>query len=611
MGYQALLFCPDERTARTVTQVLAELEFAVTPCTEPFAAVKKLMGEHFDAVVVDCDNEQNATLLFKSARNAPNNQSALAVAVVEGQAGVAKAFRIGANLVLTKPINVDQAKGTLRVARGLLRKGEAGKPAAAAATTTVQPAAPVPVPPKPAPQAPIQAVTKRPTPIAPLATAAAASITTRKPTPQPTVVVSAPTEITEVSAEPIAIKSIAITSEETTTVAKPEAHASAPEIDSVVSTPVKVESKIKIETVASQPLSPAGFGTGAASAPAPAREAKPSITIEDNSSAVISDPESTSENDVENASSASSGEVAAPSSFTFGGNVSKSSGGSKKVLLAVVAVVLVAVGGYEAWLQWNTSGGYATTPVRPVTQRAVTPATVPQTTPSAAQLTPSFNPSSALSSVPSSTAATQTSNPAASAPDAEASDVPENPQPRASKGSSGTDSSKPAVSVAAANKAPATSVAEQPILIKNGHSRPVAKTTAASTDEPVPSITGITAAGSGGTLPNLMGGASSAPTPVLQTVNVSQGVSRGLLVKTVQPAYPSVALRMRTEGPVELIATITKNGDISTVKILSGDAGLAHAAADAVKQWKYKPYLLNGEPVEIQTQVTVIFKLPK
>ncbi|MFZ0818167.1 MAG: TonB family protein [Candidatus Sulfotelmatobacter sp.] len=600
MGYQALLFCPDERTARTVTQVLAELEFAVTPCTEPFAAVKKLMGEHFDAVVVDCDNEQNATLLFKSARNAPNNQSALAVAVVEGQAGVAKAFRIGANLVLTKPINVDQAKGTLRVARGLLRKGEGTKPATPTATAAAQPSAPVLSPPKPAPQATIQAVSKRPTPIAPLATAAAASITIRKPAPQPTVVASAPTEIPEVGSKPIAIAS-----EETASVAKPETHASAPEIDSIVSTPAKVESKIKIETAASQSMSSVRLGAGAASAPAPAREAKPNVTIEDKPSAIISEPETASEKVTASASSASGEEVAAPSSFTFGGNVSKPSGGSKKALLAVVAVVLVAVGGYEAWLQWNTSGGYATTPVRAVTQRASTPSAIPQTAPSA----PSSNASSAMSAVPSSTMPTQPSGSATSTSDVEASDVPENLQPHASKGSSGADSAKPAVSVAAANKAPATSEAEQPILIKNGHSRPVAKTTA-SMDEPVPSITGIAAAGNGGTLPNLIGGESKAPTPVLQTMNVSQGVSRGLLVKTVQPAYPSIALRMRTEGPVELMATITKSGDISAVKILSGDAGLAHAAAEAVKQWKYKPYLLNGEPVEIQTQVTVIFKLP-
>src|SRR5947207_4882536 len=132
MDYLALTFCPEEKTARTVTQALSELEFTVEACTEPFAAVKKLMGQHFDAVVVDCDNEQNATLLFKSARNSTSNQTSLAVAVVEGQAGVAKAFRIGANLVLTKPINIEQAKGTLRVARGLLRKGEAVKPASQA-----------------------------------------------------------------------------------------------------------------------------------------------------------------------------------------------------------------------------------------------------------------------------------------------------------------------------------------------------------------------------------------------------------------------------------------------------------------------------------------------
>ena len=135
MSYQALLFCSDEKTARVVTQVLTELDFSVDTCNEPFAAVKKLMAQHFDAVVVDCDNEQNATLLFKSARNSGSNQNALSVAVVEGQAGVAKAFRIGANLVLTKPINIEQSKGTLRVARGLLRKAEAGKPAADRAET--------------------------------------------------------------------------------------------------------------------------------------------------------------------------------------------------------------------------------------------------------------------------------------------------------------------------------------------------------------------------------------------------------------------------------------------------------------------------------------------
>src|ERR1022692_3601322 len=148
MGYQALLFCSDEKLARFVSQVFSELDFSVEPVHEPFAAVKKLMAQRYDAIVVDCENEQNASLLFKSARNSSSNQSSLALAVVEGQAGVAKAYRIGANLVLTKPINVEQAKGTLRVARGLLRKSEASKPAAPAASTAVKPVTPLPTPPK-------------------------------------------------------------------------------------------------------------------------------------------------------------------------------------------------------------------------------------------------------------------------------------------------------------------------------------------------------------------------------------------------------------------------------------------------------------------------------
>jgi protein TonB len=122
---------------------------------------------------------------------------------------------------------------------------------------------------------------------------------------------------------------------------------------------------------------------------------------------------------------------------------------------------------------------------------------------------------------------------------------------------------------------------------------------------------GIATTGAGAPPPDLGTSAGNAPKPILQTLNVSQGVSRGLLLKKVQPAYPRNALSMRVEGAVELTATISKEGDITHIKIVSGDSQLTRAAAEAVKQWKYKPYLLNGEPVEIQTQVTINFKLPK
>ena len=120
----------------------------------------------------------------------------------------------------------------------------------------------------------------------------------------------------------------------------------------------------------------------------------------------------------------------------------------------------------------------------------------------------------------------------------------------------------------------------------------------------------MAATGSGGALSNLVDTSEAGPKPILQKLNISQGVSQGLLMKKVQPVYPRNALAMRVEGVVELAATISKTGDITNVKVVKGDSQLTRAATDAVKQWKYKPYLLNGEPVEITTEVTISFKLP-
>jgi protein TonB len=154
-----------------------------------------------------------------------------------------------------------------------------------------------------------------------------------------------------------------------------------------------------------------------------------------------------------------------------------------------------------------------------------------------------------------------------------------------------------------------TKSADEPRILKGG-SAPAVHAKPAVPDAPAPSVIGIASAGAVPP-PDLVGGEGNAPQPVLQTVNVSQGVSQGLLLKKVAPTYPRNALFMHVEGAVELVATISKSGDISHVAVVSGDPQLIRAAADAVKQWKYKPYMLNGQPVEIQTQVTINFKLPK
>src|ERR1700731_1641017 len=119
----------------------------------------------------------------------------------------------------------------------------------------------------------------------------------------------------------------------------------------------------------------------------------------------------------------------------------------------------------------------------------------------------------------------------------------------------------------------------------------------------------------GGQMGGVIGGIISS-TPVAvpkvatpQRVRVSSGVSTGLLVKKVQPAYPPLARQARIQGTVLLQAEISKDGAIENLRLISGHPMLAPAAIEAVKQWRYKPYMLNGEPVAVETQVQVNFTL--
>jgi protein TonB len=92
-----------------------------------------------------------------------------------------------------------------------------------------------------------------------------------------------------------------------------------------------------------------------------------------------------------------------------------------------------------------------------------------------------------------------------------------------------------------------------------------------------------------------------------QRIRVSSGVSAGNLVRKVTPQYPSIARTAHVQGNVVLEAEISKSGDVVNLHVISGPPLLQQSAIDAVKQWKYRPYLLNGEPVVVDTQVTVIF----
>ncbi len=83
----------------------------------------------------------------------------------------------------------------------------------------------------------------------------------------------------------------------------------------------------------------------------------------------------------------------------------------------------------------------------------------------------------------------------------------------------------------------------------------------------------------------------------------------GNLIYHVQPQYPTLARQARVQGTVVLRAVISRDGRIENLQVVSGHPLLVKSAEDAVSQWRYRPYYLNNEPVEVETQVTVNFTL--
>ena len=108
--------------------------------------------------------------------------------------------------------------------------------------------------------------------------------------------------------------------------------------------------------------------------------------------------------------------------------------------------------------------------------------------------------------------------------------------------------------------------------------------------------------------------ARNVPPPVVkpvtpQKLRVSSGVAAGMLVYQLKPTYPHIAIQAHIQGTVVLQAMIGKDGTVHDLHVISGPPLLVTAAMEAVKQWRYRPYLLNNEPVEVDTQINVNFAL--
>lgn len=571
MSYRALLFCPDETAARLVTQVLSELDFTVELSLEPYVTVKKLAEEQFDAIVVDCSNEDNATLLFKGARNSSLNHTSLCVAVVEGQMGVAKAFRIGANLVLTKPINTEQSKGTLRVARGLLRKTE-NKPQAIPETsgTAIQSTIPVPSP----------IISAQPAPASEnLAVAAASS----EPPASAKPATSVPASLFEAEQE----KPVSPIADE-----KPREKVPA----FLIQKPVETEPSSP-PTAKSGPERFAGkLPTAAAPAmalerPQPSSTSARSSALETQAVREIktASPLATQESIVPQRRFPEPSSAQAPAFSSYAPHSSASRGAGTKIVWAIVVLLILAPAGFFGWQKLQ--------PLRYLHRASAIDAE-----PTSLSSQPANSDTSPANAAP---AAAEAQNGTASVPAADAS----------------ADSSAPI----ATSSAPEGFPTKETIDVDQPSDEPGPAITVVPKPEPLqvkkpaesvrlqptpPSLVLPESKSADSALAGIVSTNVAVPKPAPQALQISEGVIQGLLIKKIAPVYPASALQLRKQGSVQLLATISKTGAITHVTVLSGDVMLAQPAVDAVRQWKYRPFLLNAEPVEIQTQITINFKLP-
>lgn len=120
---------------------------------------------------------------------------------------------------------------------------------------------------------------------------------------------------------------------------------------------------------------------------------------------------------------------------------------------------------------------------------------------------------------------------------------------------------------------------------------------------------GVAGGSMGGVIGGVIGGVPAPPKPAQSRIKVGGNVTAARILNRTNPVYPPLARQTRISGTVRLHAIIAKDGTVQQLEVLSGHPLLVQAALDAVRQWRYQPTLLNGEPVEVDTTVDVIFSL--
>lgn len=555
----ALLLSPDDQAVNAITGVLEEMSVTCERPLDGVSAAQKLNSQIFDLVLVDCENLPAAKLIFDVCRRGKSGNNAVPVAIVDGRAGLPTAFRLGAELILTKPVAKDQARSTIRTAVGRVRKDvpieggfsqasnadmlqERAEAAASSAVATYAETAPRfargEVPPSYLTAALVASglTTKMHSDVADVADEAEAPVRTPSSNPQ-AASLSSDLPLTEVDSVNAKIARLV-----------------KPSSDSELADVAKTESE--------KAASAAAFET------------------------------------MPTAIAAAKAAVKTKAQTSYRQNRKK----RYAPLIALMMLALACGGFYLAWMyqpgfrqiaepqidrlleiadkalppatfqtQAKPSGQVAAETPRPLLQLATNPKQVTTV------------PSEAASSSATDAAATSVASAMVATPSADAANSLTQPT---SSSSNATAPSVPATSTLAL-------VVGQANGDKNSDSKSLDKTPTDAKKE-------ITAA------PSAMAALPGEDNAIILS---SKGAEKRL-VHGVQPKYPEQASPTNAQGTVVLKTVIGEDGDVRGIRLVDGNPVLADTAIQAVKQWHYRPYVRDGKAQPFQTVVIIDFQRP-
>jgi periplasmic protein TonB len=530
----ALLLSPDDQAVSAITGVLEEMSVTCERPLDGASAAQKINSHSFDLVLVDCENLPAAKLIFDVCRRGKSGNNPVPIAIVDGRAGLPTAFRLGAELILTKPVAKDQARSTIRTAVGRVRKdvqtNESGPPQPASAATSSA--------------APSSAA---PTAERALAAAAAAgsSQLTSFADPAPSFVPAA---------APGVAPSVALS------VAPTEALAASLPAPAIAT---KMHSVVDVDATPATPkLNPQSASFSESSAPAVSVNSKAARPLGPSDDPVLAELE---ESELAESQRKSSGPAkAAPDQPAAKSDASAFSSrplGGQKTRRSLGALLMLVLAGGGFYAVWTYQPGFRAI-AQPQIDRALALAGM---------------------ALPPTPAPSPTKRPPQLAPAPTAAPAPASP----------TDQNKtPATAPDSATGSPTASTAA-PVAAKPEASKP-------SETKPGDSKEDVTVAtSSGAELP----GESSA-------IVLSAKGAEQRLAYSVAPKYPVEARSGAAEGTVVLKEVVDENGKVEGVRLVEGNAVLATAAINAVKQWRYRPYVREGKAQPFQTVVLVDFQRP-